>query len=78
MPWLRKTVITTMIELDKKCYQSFPKAWATFPDNVFEYFDFSWYVDFTHWHTVDKNEQATLNFCRCKAFYWVSYCFQNI
>ena len=29
-----------MIELDEKFYQNFPKAWATFPGNVFEYFDF--------------------------------------
>ena len=30
-----------MVELDEKFYQSFPKTWATFPGNVFEYFDFS-------------------------------------
>ena len=67
-----------MVELDEKFYQNFPKAWAIFPGNVFEYFDFLWYVGFTHWHTTDTNEQATLNFCRCNAFYWVSYRFQNI
>ena len=58
-----------MVELDEKFYLSFPEAWTTFPGNFSEYFDFSWYADFKHWDTIDKNEQTTLNFCRCNAFY---------
>ena len=65
-------VIITMVELDEKFYQSFPKAWANFPGN------FSEYVDFKHCYTSDKNQQTTLNFCSCNDSYWVSYPFQNI
>ena len=59
-------VIITMVELDEKFYQSFPKTWENFPGNFFEY------VDFKHCHTTDKNQQTTLNFRCCNDSYWVS------